>query len=386
MTKKKPRYGIWQEETKRYGLCWRYDVRVLDFEGNSKRKTGSGFATKAECETAVAKLRIESRENKYGLARPQPPSIISVKEVAESYITVLTGRWRAKHGQEYVQKNIGQINAIRSWAEFVGEDNNILKIKKQDLVLWSHNEMERGLAASSIKRRYNNVRAALNYACETFDELKTFNVPKLSFGREATNSRIRTLDDDEIKKLAEALHSRKEWKDAYDFFRVALGSGGRFDEIIPVVVRKNKDIEKSTIKWTDINKARETVKLFSWKTGKLRTVYVPAVVDILLERKKKRLGNALRAFDCRDHYIRKSFKSASEICGIPYGRRLQNGWTPHDLRHTCLTNLLQSGVDLATVRDFAGHHSITETSKYVHPTEKSLVKLADASTKLIGNI
>ncbi len=379
--KKKVRYGTWQEETKRHGLCWRYDVRVLDFDGKLKRRTGSGFATKAECDTAVAKLTLESRENRYGLARPKPPKIIIIKEIAENYITALTGRWRARHGQEYVQKNIGQTNAIRTWVEFIGEDKNILKLKKQDLILWSHNEMERGLAASSVKRRYNSIRAALNYGCETFDELKNFNVPKISFGKDATQGRIRTLNEEEITQLAKVLRSKKKWHDAYDFFRIALGSGGRFDEIFPVVVRK--DHKKSTIKWTDIDKRKETTNLFSWKTKKLRTLRVPGVVDILRERKKNKLGNSIYAFDCRDHYIRKVFEIASKECGIPYGQKTPNGWTPHDLRHTCLTNLLQSGVDLATVRDFAGHHSITETSKYVHSTEESLAKLAKASSKLI---
>lgn len=384
MAVNKTRYGIWQEETKRYGLCWRYDVRVLDFDGKLKRKTGSGFSTKAECETAVAKLRLDSRENKYGLARPKPPEVITVNEITVNYITALKGRWAANYGQEYVQKNVGQINALKNWADFVGKDMNILKLTKRDLILWSHSEMERGLTSASIKRRYNNIRAALNYACETFDELKTFNVPKISFGQEAISGRIRTLDDEEVKKLAEVLRSKNDWQDAYDFFRVALGSGGRFDEIIPVVVRA--DMKKAGIKWTDINKRSQTVTFFSHKTGKTRVVRVPAVVEILLERKRKKLGNSLHAFDCRDHYIRKAFEIASKTCGIPFGQKAPNGWTPHDLRHTCLTNLLQSGVDLATVRDFAGHHSITETSKYVHSTEESLVKAANASSRLVESI
>lgn len=384
MAKEKKRYGIWQEETKRYGLCWRYDVRVLDFNGNLRRRTGSGFPTKAECETAVAALRLASRENKYGLARPAPPRVITVKEAVENYISSLTGRWAAKYGRKYVQKNIGQINALRNWAEFTGEDADVTKLTKRDFILWSHNEMERGLKPSSVKRRYSNIRAALHYACETFIELKNFNVPQLSFGKEATTGRIRTLDAEEVIKLGKTLRSEKKWRDAYDFFRVALGSGGRFDEIIPVVIRA--DMNKAGIKWTDINKHRETVTLFSGKTGKTRVIRVPAVIDILLERKREKLGNSFHAFDCRDHYIRKVFKIVSKECGIPYGQKTPNGWTPHDLRHTCLTNLLQSGVDLATVRDFAGHHSITETSKYVHSTEESLKKAANASSRLVESI
>ncbi len=79
------------------------------------------------------------------------------------------------------------------------------------------------------------------------------------------------------------------------------------------------------------------------------------------------------------------FKKASESVGIPYGWRSEGGWTVHDLRHTCLTNLLQSGVDLATVRDFAGHHSISETTKYVRPTNRSRALAARASSALVDS-
>lgn len=38
--------------------------------------------------------------------------------------------------------------------------------------------------------------------------------------------------------------------------------------------------------------------------------------------------------------------------------------TPHDLRRTCFTTLLDAGVDLVVVKDIAGHESITTTAKY----------------------
>jgi len=77
------------------------------------------------------------------------------------------------------------------------------------------------------------------------------------------------------------------------------------------------------------------------------------------------------------------FREASEQCGITYGQQTAGGWTVHDLRHTCLTHLLQEGTDLATVRDFAGHHSIQETTKYVHPTAASRQRAATASSTLV---
>lgn len=39
-------------------------------------------------------------------------------------------------------------------------------------------------------------------------------------------------------------------------------------------------------------------------------------------------------------------------------------FTPHDMRRTTITHLLDSGIDINTVRDIAGHSSVNTTSRY----------------------
>lgn len=345
------------------------------------RRAGSGFRTKDECEAAVAKLRLDTRERKFGLERPVPLKPTTIGEAIEDYLKVLIARWEAKHGQEYAERNSGQVNALRYWAEFAGLNRRVDSLNKDDLVYWMQHESKRGLQASSVARRINTIKAALNHAKETKADLINFRSPKRPTGKEANIQRMRILDENEIKSLSEVLSSNPEWQDAFDFFRVVLGGGGRFDEIVPVVIRKDK--ASSGIKWTDANKHFQTLRLFAHKTGRERILHVPAVVEVLLQRKAAKLGGETHVFTCRDHWMRGVFKKASESVGIPYGWRSEGGWTVHDLRHTCLTNLLQSGVDLATVRDFAGHHSISETTKYVHPTNRSRALAARASSTLV---
>lgn len=187
--------------------------------------------------------------------------------------------------------------------------------------------------------------------------------------REAGNGRMRVLTENEVKTLASEMVDQEGLRDALDFFRVALGTGARFDEILPTVERADRTA--AGIRWTDVNERFETVLLRANKTGKDRVIHVPAVVEIIKQRQRDGRGDETHVFTCRDHWIRAVFREASKQCKILYGQRVEGGWTVHDLRHTCLTNLLQQGVDLATVRDWAGHHSITETSKYVHATAES---------------
>ncbi len=55
----------------------------------------------------------------------------------------------------------------------------------------------------------------------------------------------------------------------------------------------------------------------------------------------------------------------------------------HELRHTYLTGLLQSGVDVRTVRELAGHASIATTERYTHP---AMDRARDAVENLLSRI
>lgn len=45
--------------------------------------------------------------------------------------------------------------------------------------------------------------------------------------------------------------------------------------------------------------------------------------------------------------------------------------TFHDLRHTAASNLVEDGMDLASVQAFMGHESLTTTARYVHVSGRS---------------
>lgn len=388
--KKKAVGGVFQAESTRHGLCWAYDIRVLEADGKIHRRTATGFATKDDATVAAAKMKVVSRERQIGILPPEPPVLVQhtlIGAAVDNYIKITRARWESKHGKVYADRNSGQINALKRWAVYAGLDRRVDSLTRDDFVFWQQQESRRGLKQSSIRRRINSIRAALNHARESKADLIGWSIPKRPNGENANQHRIRILTDDEILSLSEALASQREWRDAFDFFCIALGCGGRMDEMVTAVEREDKT--SAGIKWTDANKHFGTLRLFAHKTGKERVLHVPAVVAVVEQRKRDGVGGNTHVFTCRDHWLRAVYKEVSNALGILYGQQVPGGWTIHDLRHTCLTNLLQAGVDLGTVRDFAGHHSIAETTNYIHATDKSRSLAAQASSclvnKAIGN-
>lgn len=67
-------------------------------------------------------------------------------------------------------------------------------------------------------------------------------------------------------------------------------------------------------------------------------------------------------------------KYIAEARGRHPGMFLQSKYTPHTMRHTCATHMLEAGVPLMAIKNFLGHASVATTQRYAELSQSTTDK------------
>lgn len=221
-----------------------------------------------------------------------------------------------------------------------------------------------GIKARSINRKISSLKSFYAYlrkydhiGSNPASSLKSLKIPKRlpSYVDNATMSRL-------YRELPKS-RTWQEWRDEL-VVSILYSTGIRKSELV-------------AIQLSDVNRLSQTIRVVG-KGNKIRIVPYPEVLNTQLDNYLEKRDAAWPDYYCEHLIISDSGKAAYPklIYNIvhrllaPYNASYRS--SPHTLRHTYATHLLENGADLSAIKELLGHASLSATQVYTHNTVKKL--------------
>ena len=135
--------------------------------------------------------------------------------------------------------------------------------------------------------------------------------------------------------------------------------GARISEASGLLLR-NVDFEQGQVKLFGKGSKERIVPLHELCVQSMRDYAVEARPRLLAGRACENFFVSTRGNPMGTDSMRKVFKKAVRAAG------LDEDLSPHDMRHTFATDLLNGGADLRSVQEMLGHASLSTTQIYTH--------------------
>jgi len=264
-------------------------------------------------------------------------------------------------------------------AEFrrdVGSSRRVDAIRPVDLLGYRNRlSSERKLSPATVKRRLACLRSMFAWLIRR-ELLEASPFAKTELRIRLPAHLPRCLDSRDVRKLMR--HRLAHGSDCALAIALLLATGIRVGEL-------------AALRLDDIDAAGGRLKIFG-KGSRERTVFV---TDVHLREELRRYVASRHALSGREAEARllvdehgRTFSAARirhAIAGLGRIAGLKRRITPHMLRHTAATMLLESGTDIRFVQRLLGHRSILTTQIYTHVSDRAL-RTALVRANILANL
>ncbi len=247
--------------------------------------------------------------------------------------------------------------------EFMEFTNNNIDIKKDDVNNYLKYLYEQNTSKSSISRKLSSLRSFYNYLLKK--EIIDNNYFSLIKNPKKDSSLPKYVKEEDIDKMF-SIPNTRTWIGMRNLLiiRMLYATGLRVSELI-------------NVKISDINETERTIRVLG-KGSKERIVVfgnnTKEALDDYLSRGRREVDfhNSEYLFLNKDgnklstRYVRKI------IDDIIFKASIEMHVSPHMLRHTFATSMLNNGADLVSVKDLLGHESLNTTSIYTHVSDDKI--------------
>lgn len=193
---------------------------------------------------------------------------------------------------------------------------------------------------------------------------------KIQLPKDAKNGKtIKFLNLDQVEKLllAPSIDTNDGLRDR-TILEVLFSTGLRIAELVALNKDQFNNIEKKEdLEITVVGKGNHprtvyfSERCLSWLKKYLKTRNDEEKPLFINYRRRNDSNSRLTS-----RSVERLVKKYSTLANIPFFT------TPHTLRHSMATDLLNQGVDLRIIQEFLGHRNIATTQIYTHVTNKKL--------------
>ena len=245
------------------------------------------------------------------------------------------------------------------------KDKNINNIKENDIVEYlKYLKDEKKLSSRSIERHLTTLRGLFKYLVK-MEVIKydiTKNIDNLKIGKHLPS----TLTMDEIDRLMDISLDNPFNYRTKAMLEVMYGSGLRVSELVNLTLN-DIDLYNDTILIHGKGSKERIVPL-----GDYAKEYLTSYLDIRNSLIKRKNGNPDKLF-LNNHgkpITRNGFNFL--LNKLLKEKGIEKEVTPHTLRHSFATHMLDNGADLRTIQELLGHSDIVTTRIYTHVSKKQI--------------
>lgn len=332
---------------------WLIQYRYTDWQGNHRKSTKRGFATKREAEEWLRKF-LMSKSVDFDML---------FQDFVKIYCEDLSTRLR-----EHTMRSKRYIIEQKLLPYFGQKRMN--DIKASDIRIWQNILIKQGFAPTYLKNINNQLNAIFNFAVRYYDLQHNPCAKAGSMGKNKADE-MQFWTKDEFDKFIEAVMDKQM---SYIAFTLLYWTGIRLGELLALTVG-DIDLEKQVI---SINKSYQRIDkrdvITEPKTPKSkRVITIPEFLAVDLQDYLNSL------YHCRKHdrllpvtkyYLEHEIKRGVEKSGV---KRIRI----HDIRHSHASLLVEMGFSPLEIADRLGHEKVETTlNTYSHLYPNKQVKLA----------
>lgn len=280
--------------------------------------------------------------------------LISEKQVSRHTLRAYTGD--VTHFVTFLAAHIGKSPSL----------NDLSEVGIRDFRAWMSRKAMDGTGNASRARSLSGIKSLIHWLDKQGimhnAAIKTVRTPKLP------HKLPRPLQETQAKTVLEnaGLMAKQDWVEARDraLFTLLYGCGLRIDEALQL---NGKDLPRDGfLRVIGKGSKERQVPVIPLVNSALRqyTDLLPWGVD-----KDAPLFRGTRGGRLNQGVAQKAMRTLRKTLGLP-----ENA-TPHALRHSFATHLLQNGANLREIQELLGHASLSTTQRYTEINAEEMLKI-----------